>query len=80
MGKTQGGGVGLRVESGEVELDGRRRSGEPGLGEAKAEEGLRGAGPEWDGDSGFKAKVAGSEEEHGRSGGLAVVRDGVARR
>ena len=57
-----------------------RRSGEPGLGEAKAEEGLREVGPEWDEDSGFKAKVAGSDEEHGRSGGLAVIRGGVARR
>ena len=57
-----------------------RRSGEPRFGEAKAEEGLRGAGPEWDGDGGFKAKVAGSDEEHGRSGGLAVIRGGVARR
>ena len=37
-----------------------RRSGEPGLGEAKAEEGLHEVGPEWDEDGGFKAKVAGS--------------------
>ena len=56
------------------------RSSEPGLGEAKAEEGLRGAGPECDGDGGFKVKVARSDEEHGRSGGLAVIRGGVARR